>query len=87
MIAYNDIIVNENITTLAKSIKNTQINILELLPFLYLLVSLGDFLTNSNEPGLSSKALNLFFFFGVGVFGARCNVNNIFACKYVCIYQ
>ena len=87
MIAYNDIIVNKNITTLAKNIRNTQINILELLPFLYLLASLGDFLTNSGEPGLSSKALNLFFSLGVGVFGARSNVNNMFVCKYVCIYQ
>ena len=78
MIAYNDIIVNENITTLAKNIRNTQINILELLPFLYLLASLGNFLTNSGEPGLSSKALKLFFLFGVGVFGARSNVNNMF---------
>ena len=86
MIAYNDIIANKNITTLAKNIRNTYINMLELLPFLYLLANLGDFLTNSGEPGLSSKTLNRLFFFAVGVFGARSNVNSMFVCKYVCIY-
>ena len=85
MIAYNDIIVNKNITRLAKNIRNTQINILELLPFLYLLASLGDFLTNFGETELFSKALNRLFFFGVGVFGARSNANSMFVCKYVYI--
>ena len=87
MIAYNDIVVNKNITTLAKNIRNTSINILELLPFLYLFARLGDFVTNSGEPELPYEALNRLFFFGVGVFGARSNVNSMFVCKYVCIYQ
>lgn len=59
---YTDIIVNKNVTTLAKNIRNKYINILEMHQLLYLLARLGDFLTNYNETGLFSNALNCFFF-------------------------